>query len=141
MQWLSSKTQNACFALIELAKRHREPGPVGLKTIAKAQQVSSQFLVQILSQLKRAGLVKSTRGSCGGYRLALDPSEISLLDVHIAMEGEADPPVDGTETPTARVLFDTWLSLMEEQRQKLASISLESLASKVESQPEDMYYI
>lgn len=141
MQWLSSKTQNACFALIELAKRHRNPSPVGLKTIAKEQQVSSQFLVQILSQLKRAGLVKSTRGSSGGYRLAIEPREISLLDILTAMEGETDPPIDGTETPTARVLFDVWLGLMEEQRQKLAGITLESLASRVESQSEDMYYI
>ena len=86
-------------------------------------------------------MVKSTRGSCGGYRLALEPCDISLLDILIAMEGETDAPIDGTETPTARVLFDVWLGLMEAQRQKLAGITLESLASRVESQSEDMYYI
>ncbi len=141
MHWLSSKTQNACLAAIELAKRHSEPRPVGLKTIASEQKVSPQFLVQILLQLKRGGIVKSIRGSCGGYRLASEPSDISLLDVIVAMEGEPDPPIDGSETPAARVLFDAWLGIMDDNRRKLASLSLEDMASKAASQSEDMYYI
>lgn len=143
MQWLSAKTQNACLASIELAKRFDEDRPVGLKTIASAQNISSQFLVQILLQLKRAGLVKSLRGSCGGYQLALRPSAISLLDIVQAMEGDTELPAASSSTPATRILLSTWSELLEANRERLASITLESITREIEteSEAEDMYYI
>ena len=141
MQWLSAKTQNACLASIELAKKFDEDRPVGLKTIASAQNISSQFLVQILLQLKRAGIVKSIRGSCGGYQLAMRPSEISLLDIVHAMEGEPEVPASTSQTPAARVLASAWSELIDASRERLASVSLASLAREIETEAEDMYYI
>ena len=141
MQWLSAKTQNACLASIELAKTFDEDRPVGLKTIASAQNISSQFLVQILLQLKRAGIVKSIRGSCGGYQLAMRPSEISLLDIVHAMEGEPEVPASTSQTPAARVLASAWSELIDASRERLASVSLASLAREIETEAEDMYYI
>ena len=141
MQWLSAKTQNACLASIELAKKFDEDRPVGLKTIASAQNISSQFLVQILLQLKRAGIVKSIRGSCGGYQLAKRPSEISLLDIVHAMEGEPEVPAQTSQTPAARVLASAWSELIDASRERLASVSLASLAREIETEAEDMYYI
>ncbi len=135
---LSAKTQNACLALLELAKHYSNPHPVCLKSIADEQQISSQFLVQILLQLKRAGMVSSTRGASGGYRLARPPAEISLLDIVIAMEGESTAP-RATDNPIARVLRETWSNAVDEHQQRLAEISLEVLLSSVQSG--DMYYI
>ena len=138
---LSAKTQNACLAALELARRHHNPKPVGLKTIADEHSISSQFLVQILLQLKRAGLVRSTRGSSGGYRLAADPQDISLLQIIEAMEGSsADRPALG-DNPIARVFFESWASVAEEQRNRLAELTLDKLCSSIESQEPDMYYI
>lgn len=139
---LSAKTQNACLAALELARRHHDPHPVCLKAIAEAQQISSQFLVQIFLQLKRAGIVRSIRGASGGYRLTRSPDEISLLDVVAAMEGTLDArhtlPQD---TPLARVLAETWSSVVQEHQRQLSEITLESLRARAESPVEDMYYI
>ena len=139
---LSAKTQNACLASLELARRYDNPQPVCLKTIADEQGMSSQFLVQILLQLKRAGIVKSSRGPSGGYRLAMEPCQISLLDIVSAMEGTAsDPACPNEQNPIARVFFDAWSSLAQQQRQRLSEVNLEMLVAVAESPAGDMYYI
>lgn len=140
---LSAKTQNACLASLELAKRFDSPQPVCLRTIAEEQNISSQFLVQILLQLKRGGLVASTRGAGGGYRLALPPSQISLLDIVTAMEGTPSPlSLQGDEhNEIARVFCESWSSLAEQHRQRLAAVSLETLVAATETNVADMYYI
>lgn len=138
---LSAKTQNACLAALELALRHDSPSPVCLKTIADEQNISAQFLVQILLQLKRAGLVRSIRGAGGGYHLAMDPNEISLLQIIEAMEGTTvDRPATNT-TAVAQVFFDSWASLTEENRQRLADLTLAKMCSAIGSAEADMYYI
>ena len=141
MQWMSARTQNACLAAIELARRSASPEPIGLKTIANAQQISSQFLVQILSQLKRAGLVRSIRGASGGYRLAKSPDQISLLDVIIAMDGDPNPKDTNRSTPTARAVTEIWSEMLEENQRKLSNISLAQLVEKTSAEVTEMYYI
>ena len=77
----SAKAEYACVAMLELAARYSDPRPVRLSEVADKHGISDRFLVQILLQLKQAGLVESTRGASGGYTLARDPSEITLYDV------------------------------------------------------------
>jgi Rrf2 family transcriptional regulator, cysteine metabolism repressor len=77
----SAKAEYACVAMLELAARHADPKPVRLADIANKHGISDRFLVQILLDLKRAGLVDSTRGAYGGYVLARNPEDISLHDV------------------------------------------------------------
>src|SRR5262245_57866828 len=77
----SAKAEYACVAMLELAARHADPRPVRLADISEKHGISDRFLVQILLDLKRAGLVDSTRGAAGGYALARAPEEISLADI------------------------------------------------------------
>ena len=77
----SAKAEYACVAMLELAARHADPRPVRLADIAEKHGISDRFLVQILLDLKRAGLVDSTRGAAGGYALARAPEEVSLADI------------------------------------------------------------
>ncbi|MBA4190976.1 MAG: Rrf2 family transcriptional regulator [Planctomycetaceae bacterium] len=77
----SAKAEYACVAMLELAARHADPRPVRLADVADKHGISDRFLVQILLDLKRAGLVDSTRGASGGYALARRPEEISLHDI------------------------------------------------------------
>lgn len=77
---LSQRTRYAIRALLHLADRHGE-GPIHLPEIAQAQNIPAGFLTVILSQLSRAGLVTTTRGKDGGYRLARAPDRISFGDV------------------------------------------------------------
>jgi Rrf2 family protein len=85
---LSARAEYACLAMLELAAQHGNPKPVPLADIANKHGISSpRFLVQILIQLNKKGLVTSTRGAAGGYHIAKHPSEITLADVIEAAEG------------------------------------------------------
>src|SRR6185312_7109349 len=84
----SAKAEYACVALLELAARFNDPRPVRLADVADKHGIPPRFLVQILLDLKRAGLVASTRGAAGGYALARSPDEITLFDILRVM----DPP-------------------------------------------------
>lgn len=77
----SAKAEYACVAMLELAARSADPRPVRLAEVADKHGISDRFLVQILLDLKRAGLVDTTRGAAGGYTLARGPDEITLHDI------------------------------------------------------------
>ena len=84
---LSAKTEYACIAVLDLALHHEQGDPVRIRSIADNHGIPSRFLVQILLQLKAAGIVSSIRGASGGYRLAKDPQDISLAEVMTAIDG------------------------------------------------------
>src|SRR5919108_2967689 len=83
---ISAKAEYACVAMLELAASHRAPQPLRIKAIADAQGIPQRFLVQILLQLKTAGLVASVRGASGGYQLARAPERITVADVITAID-------------------------------------------------------
>jgi Rrf2 family protein len=88
---ISAKTEYACIAVLELAARQAAENmaaePVRIRDIADRHGIPSRFLVQILLQLKAAGLVASVRGATGGYRLARAAERISVAQVIGAIEG------------------------------------------------------
>ena len=84
---LSAKAEYACLAVLELALRHERPEPARLVEVAGPNGIPERFLVQILLQLKGAGFVSSVRGAAGGYRLAVEPREISVWDIVQIVDG------------------------------------------------------
>lgn len=140
---ISAKTEYACIAVLELAASYGSHEPVRIKKIADIHGIPSRFLVQILLQLKGAGLVNSTRGAAGGYQLVQEPKSITLLDVMSVIEGP-QPEMTGStnmNTPHARVLWNTWQKVSDAQRAMLAKITFAELVDRVKSQAESMYYI
>src|SRR5215470_9619406 len=89
---ISAKAEYACVAMIELALNYRDPQPVRIKAIADAQGIPQRFLVQILLQLKTAGLVASVRGAAGGYQLARPPQSVTLAEVIAAIDDRSMSP-------------------------------------------------
>ena len=83
---LNQKTRYALRSLLHLAEA-REGAPVQLASIATSQQIPPKYLELIMLDLKKAGLVTSSRGPKGGYRLARDSGAISFGEVVRAMEG------------------------------------------------------
>ena len=83
---VSSKGRYGVKAVYELAL-HFGRGPLTVSMIAHAQQISEQYLEQLMPSLKRSGLVKGIRGAQGGYILARDPGAVSVRDVVGAVEG------------------------------------------------------
>ena len=75
---ISAKTEYACIAVLELAAQYGTGEPVRIRRIAERHDVPPRFLVQILLQLKGAGLVTSVRGAAGGYQLIQPPEQVSL---------------------------------------------------------------
>ena len=86
---ISTKGRYGLRAFIDLA-RYSEEGPVSINSIAQRQNLSEGYLEQLMAKLKKAGLVKSLRGSGGGYVLAKDASEVSVGDVLRALEGNME---------------------------------------------------
>jgi Rrf2 family protein len=82
---ITTLAEYGVICALHLAKRAGE-GPVTGREIAATEQLPVDYVEQILLRLRRAGLVKSTRGAHGGYALALSPQEVSVRDVIAASE-------------------------------------------------------
>ena len=107
--FFSAKAEYACMAMLELAARHTDPRPVRLADLADKHGIPQRFLVQILLQLKGAGLIASTRGAAGGYLLARSPDGITLADV-LGVVDPTDPPTPkpGDVSALAASLHGVW---------------------------------
>ncbi len=140
---ISAKTEYACIAVLELAAKFGGGEPIRIRTIADAHGIPSRFLVQILLQLKGAGIVASTRGAAGGYQLVKDPSQITLGEVMSVIDGQAAKVSSNLddETPITRALLQVWNQVSDEQHNMLTSITFADLAEKVKGETENMYYI
>ena len=87
---LSTKGRYGLRALIDLAQYSKD-APVSIMSISARQDISERYLEQLMSMLKKAGLVKSVRGAAGGYIRAKDVKDISVGDVLRALEGSLEP--------------------------------------------------
>lgn len=87
---VSTKGQYGLQAMLELAKATTDE-PVMLSTIAEGQGISRKYLHALLTVLRSAGLVISTRGSRGGFSLARDSKNINLNQILEALEGSFAP--------------------------------------------------
>lgn len=84
---LSTKGRYGLRAMVDLAE-NSEKGPVSIQAIAKRQNLSDKYLEQLIRLLKQAGLVKSVRGTQGGYQIIGDTADISVGDILRALEGD-----------------------------------------------------
>jgi Rrf2 family iron-sulfur cluster assembly transcriptional regulator len=82
---LTSKGRYAVMALVDLA-RFDSINPVSLRDISLRQGISLDYLEQIFSKLKRNNIVKSIRGTQGGYILGKNPNEIKLTNIFYAVD-------------------------------------------------------
>jgi Rrf2 family protein len=87
---LTSRSEYALLALIYLARKDSGV-PVTVEEIAKAQNIPPKFLEQILLGLKRARLLKSSKGQHGGFILSRRPTDICLAEVIRLFDGALAP--------------------------------------------------
>ena len=86
----STKAEYGVRLLVELGRRG-DATPVALASVAEAETLPLSYLEHLVARLREAGLVSSTRGAHGGYRLARPGSEITMLEVVEALEGPVAP--------------------------------------------------
>lgn len=87
---ISTRGRYGLKAMVDLAANSTE-NCITLKSIASRQGLSENYLEQLITPIKRAGFVKSTRGAQGGYKLSKDPTEISVGDILKVLEGSLYP--------------------------------------------------
>ncbi len=83
---LSTRTRYAVRAMIELAQNETSK-PLQLKIIAERQDISVKYLEQLMAVLRSAGLIRSVRGSKGGYVLSKAANQVRLSDILHCLEG------------------------------------------------------
>jgi Rrf2 family protein len=103
-----------------------------LKVVAERQLLSHAYLEQLLSQLRRAGIVESIRGAQGGYRLALPPEEVDALRVVEILEGGLAPVAcidddDSCDRTGACATEALWRRVHDAVRRELAGTTLADL--------------
>lgn len=131
---VSTRGRYGLRAMVELA-RHHGRGPLLMRAITENQGIPRKYLHAILTALRAEGLVRSVRGSRGGYTLARSPERITALDVVRALEGEIEL-VDCHERGVAcplRALCSTqalWADVSRKIQRELAAITVAELATR-----------
>jgi Rrf2 family protein len=129
---ISAKAEYACLALLALAQQGPDAPPLRIRDISEAHEIPERYLVHILLQLKGAGLVASTRGAAGGYRLARPAESIALSEVLTAIDG---PDALHGENPTAnrpaaRILAAVWQRVRQAERDVLDRTTIGQLVEQ-----------
>ncbi len=105
-------------------------GPTSVKTIAQRQDLPAPYLEKLLMEMRRCGIVKSIRGSQGGFQLAFRPEEISLGKI-LESVGESIEPLSNytpdTNIAEDWVTFSLWQRLHQKLKEALYSITLADL--------------
>jgi Rrf2 family protein len=142
---ISAKAEYACIAMLHLALNYRSPVPARIKAIADAHGIPQRFLVQILLQLKTAGLVVSVRGASGGYQLARPPEQISLADIigSVIDRTHAQRPELGALRNSAalKAVRSVWNDIQAEEQRLLEELSLAELGRRSQEKSELSYQI
>jgi Rrf2 family protein len=129
---LSARADYALRAAIEIATI--SDSHVTAEQVARAQQIPVKFLETILTQLRRAGLVRSQRGPDGGFWLARPADEITLADIIRAIDGQllgvrGERPENIGYIGAAEPLQRVWIALRASERAILEEVTLGQIVS------------
>jgi Rrf2 family protein len=129
---ITSKSRYAVVAMAELARCGERPVPI--KELAERRQIPEQFLEQLFSTLRRAGLLTSHRGMKGGYTLSRPADEITVLEVVQTLDGKV-----GQEAEEAGGI---WLEGVEALRKVFGQTTIAEVSRReLEEAAAGMYHI
>ena len=135
---LSVKVDYACRVLAQMGRHYGTDELAHIETLAKAEAVPANYLVQILTELRNGGLITSRRGKQGGYTLARAPGEITLYDIIKLIEGDVLELGGQGGGQSGRRVAQVWREVRTALEAKCRSCTLDQLITKG---GEDMYYI
>jgi len=142
----AAKTTYGLLALMELAGVEASGERLQVAEIAARQGIPERYLEQMMASLRRAGLLRSSRGPRGGYQLARPAASIDLAEVLECLEGEAALGSAGEEasgSPERQVLQELAQSLRQQRLERLQHTSLAQLLEQRDAlqQAQAMYFI
>jgi Rrf2 family protein len=125
---LSARADYAIRALTEIAASG--PQPITAQRISHAQAIPQGFLLNILGELRRAGFVRSHRGSAPGYELARPAARITIADIIAVIQRDLSRPTleEVTYPGAAGPLRDMWLAVRSSLFSVLGSVTLADVA-------------
>lgn len=132
---ISTKGRYALRLMIDLAE-HYESGLTALKDVSAREGISIKYLEQIVTQLSKAGLLRSTRGPQGGYRLAKAPDSYTVGDILRVTEGSLAPVACLEDEPnlcerqTNCVTLEVWQGLYQVIETYIDHIRLNDLVER-----------
>lgn len=135
---LTTKGRYAVTAMLDLAL-HGQSGPVPLASISERQEISLSYLEQLFSRLRRSGLVTSTRGPGGGYRVSRPLDQVVVSEII----GAVNESVDATQCGGAEnchshgrcLTHDLWEDLSARIEEFLSGVSLAELIARHTDRP------
>ncbi|PKM95694.1 MAG: Rrf2 family transcriptional regulator [Firmicutes bacterium HGW-Firmicutes-1] len=142
---ISTKGLYGLRAIMDLAI-HSKGELVALKHIAERQEISDAYLEQVFSSLRKAGLVKSQKGSQGGYLLGKAMKDITVGNVLLVLEGELFPYDENANNNLIDQLLieEVWQAMNRSIAQVVDSLTLEDLVNHyliLEQENDPMFYI
>lgn len=143
---ISTKSRYGLKAVVYLGLKYSLEN-VSIKEISDKEQISKRYLEQIFSQLKKGGIVKSTKGTKGGYSLSKKPSEISVGDVLRLLEGNLEV-VENDENTGSRVedidftiMKNVWEKMNTAIKSVADEMTIEDLINDYNRNNQVMFYI
>src|SRR5579862_1388695 len=130
---ISAKADYAVRAAVELAGAQDEK-PIKAERVATAQDIPLNFLENILSELRHAGIVRSHRGAEGGFRLAKPADQLTVADIIRAVEGplasvRGGPPEETTYPGASKSLPRVWIAVRASLRRVVEQVTVADIAA------------
>jgi Rrf2 family protein len=130
---ITAKADYAVRAAVELAAAGPDAKPVKGEALAQSQDIPQNFLENILTELRRAGIIRTRRGAEGGYQLARPADEVTVADVLRAVEGplaavQGIRPDELEYGGAAEKLPEVWVALRASLRDVLEHVTLADIA-------------
>lgn len=141
---LSARVEYALLALLEMAGRHKNKEPLKIAEITAKQPIPDRYLEQILTSLRRSGIVQSQRGAKGGYVLSREPWQITLLDIITSVEGErSEKESSVSSTVEKSLIHEVWQQAKTASQTVLGHYTLQDLCQRRDAyqQINPMYHI
>ena len=142
---LSTRTRYGIRAILELAENYGN-GPLQLRIIARDQGVSVKYLEQLMAMLKAAGIVRSIRGSKGGYILAKQPGQVKVSECFQCLEGsvittECVKDESFCERTNDCIARQVWTEVQNAVMGVLESMTLQDLVDRAKNNNAINYHI
>lgn len=142
---LSTRTRYGIRAILDIAESNAGR-PMQIRLIAKNQEISVKYLEQIMALLKSAGIVRSIRGSKGGYLLAKPLEQLKLSDIFHCLEGsvatvECIENEDYCERAEDCIARELWEQVQKAVDKVLESVTVKDLLEKARDKKALNYHI
>lgn len=135
---LSHKLEYACRVLAQLGRSYGQEKLAHIDELAEAEKVPANYLVQILNELRNAGLIVSKRGKQGGYALSKSPERVGLDEIVRAIDSEfLEAHFEDAGHSGARVAM-IWDEIGKDFEAKISGYTLDAF---IVADPGEMYYI